>query len=112
MSIFTSLLKPITALASEFIEDKDKSKALAMRMQELVESSVKSAREHDKASYGNKYIDGIRGLVRPLITVAFAGNYITAEEAFTSYDYAILGMVLGFWFGGRELQKLFKSRGK
>ena len=104
---FSGALGKVADVVSEFVEDKDKANELAIKMQEIVNQSVNSAREHDKASYGNPMVDAIRGLIRPAITAAFSSMYVIAKLVpalgitFSEYDYAILGLVLAFWFADR-----------
>ena len=112
---FTKVADGFVNLASEYIEDKDKRNEFLTKQEALVNDMVKSAREHDKASYGIKLVDIIRGLIRPIITVEFSTMYIVAKLVpsagieFNEYDYAILGVVLTFWFGDRVI-KNFKKK--
>lgn len=100
----------LIGLGSEYIEDKDKRNEFSFKVQEMIHTATDSARDHDKASYGITFVDAIRGLIRPVITLAMSANYvINRGENFNQYDYMVLGVVLTFWFGGRELQKLFKK---
>jgi hypothetical protein len=69
---------------------------------------ISDARSHDKASYGGGFVDFMRGIVRPVITLAAFAFYVYAKfEAIglTVEDYSIIGMVLAFWFGGKFLGK-------
>lgn len=103
-----SLIEPVTSLVSEFITDKDKVNELAGKMNELYEKGLKSAREHDKASYGDKLVDRFRGLIRPTCTAIVIVWYVYArinDIILDEKDYAIIGGVLAFWFGFRPFDK-------
>jgi hypothetical protein len=74
---------------------------------------------------GVKFIDGLRGSVRPVITYAFFGLFIFVEvsayigltaqgvsaldAANATFDEdikALFAAVLSFWFGGRAIQRM------
>ena len=74
---------------------------------------------------GVKFIDGLRGSVRPVITYAFFGLFVFVEvsayigltaqgvsaldAANATFDEdikALFAAVLSFWFGGRAIQRM------
>lgn len=79
----------------------------------------------DKASYGIKGVDGLRGVIRPLITLLFTGytmylvtmlNYYAPRAAITptlfadtvAWVFFETSVVVGWWFGARAgTQKTF-----
>jgi hypothetical protein len=74
---------------------------------------------------GVKFIDGLRGSVRPVITYAFFGLFVfvevsaylaltaqgisaldAAQVTFDEDTKALFAAVISFWFGGRAIQKM------
>lgn len=62
------------------------------------------------------FIEVFNSCVRPMVTYAVLVFYgvhkfgiVTAE--FTEFDQSTLMLVLGFWFGGRLMQKTFAKKG-
>lgn len=89
-------------------------------------ASVKAAHSNDGPS-GSKFIDGLRGSVRPIITYWFMGLYTfskhtiyqgvsgkawqqVGEAMFTEYDLALFATILSFWFGDRIRKYLNANR--
>ncbi|MCK5606049.1 hypothetical protein KAR91_29390 [Candidatus Pacearchaeota archaeon] len=107
----SGIFQPAKELISEFIVDKDQANELQFKMNELYAESLNSAREHDKASYGIWVVDFCRGMVRPVITVLSTTLWVVAKFypeygiELNNYDYAIIGGVNAFWFGGKFLNK-------
>ena len=111
MNFFGKLVEPLTKLASEFITDSDKVNELVFKASQLFEEGLKSARDHDKASYGITIVDAVRGLIRPIITFGFGALFVVAKFypekgiVLNDQDYLMIGGVMTFWFGGRFLGK-------
>lgn len=115
MSAITDVVKgffePAKDLISEFIEDKDQANKLQFELNKLFADSLNSARDHDKASYGIWIVDFFRGMIRPVITMAFGTLFVVAKLypelgiVLTTEDYAMIGGVMAFWFGGKFLGK-------
>ena len=86
--------------------------------------ALAAAHAADRASYGNKIVDGIRGLVRPVLTAVLVGmalyvNYVLLmllREAWPTLNpedrlnltlialewlFFQAGAAIGFWFGSR-----------
>ncbi len=110
--ILGDLAGKLTGLASEYIVDKDKAIEFQMKLNKIIFDSVDSARDHDKASYGDtpegRVVDFFRGMIRPVITAGAAWYFVYAKMnsiALTDYDYAIIAGVFTFWFGGKFLGK-------
>lgn len=108
LGLLTGMLPKAVDLASEYILDKDKAAELVAKMNVLYNDALKSAREHDKASYGDVLVDRLRGLVRPVCTMIAISWYVYArvnDIALGHEDYAIIGGILAFWFGFRPFDK-------
>lgn len=110
--IVKGLLGPVTDIAKEFVVDKDQQAALEGKLAMFFANSINDAREHDKASYGSsisgRIVDFFRGMVRPLITLGAATYFVYAKVngiEISQYDYAIIGGIFTFWFGGKFLGK-------
>ena len=96
--------------------------------------ALRAAQEADKATYGDKWIDGLRGIVRPVLTFLLVGvalyvNYVLLQllrEVWPTLDtqekvklamvavewlFFQAGASIGFWFGSRG-QPRVKSAGK
>jgi hypothetical protein len=86
--------------------------------------ALRAAQDADKATYGNKHIDGLRGVVRPVLTFVLVAaalyvNYVllnllqqvwptldTADRvklAMIALEWLFFqaGAAIGFWFGSR-----------
>lgn len=115
MSIVTDVVKgffePAKELISEFVVDKDQANQLQFELNKLFADSLNSARDHDKATYGIWLVDFIRGMIRPVITICFGALFVIAKLfpekgiILTVEDYAMIGGVMAFWFGGKFLGK-------
>ena len=109
LGFLTKLITPVTDLVSEYVVDKDKANELVFKISAMYEEGLKSAREHDKASYGITIVDAVRGLIRPIITFGFGALFVVAKFypekgiILTDQDYLMIGGVMTFWFGGRFL---------
>ena len=110
--MFLDILKPAEKILDKFIPDKATKLKVELELQRLVYDSVNKAREHDKASYGvhwsGRLVDFFRGMVRPVITfTAFAYFIYMRVSGFElpESDYYLIGAILGFWFGGKFLNK-------
>tara|TARA_Y100001960_G_C14781757_1_gene887387 strand:- start:2946 stop:3332 length:387 start_codon:yes stop_codon:yes gene_type:complete len=73
-------------------------------------AEIDKARQHDITIGQNvsKFIINLRGLIRPVCTIAAFTWYIYAKLnniELTSEDYSIIGGVLAFWFGFRSYDK-------
>lgn len=83
-----------------------------------------SIREHDLALSGGEFIDTLRASIRPIVTYLFflmflivksSAAYVmltsgadipTTLQAIWDQDtFAIFGAIMGFWFGGRAIEK-------
>lgn len=102
----TGLDEGIVSKVSEAVEvylTKDE-KALAAVMAE-----VDKARQHDVAMGAvPAVVSLLRGLVRPVVTMAAFGWYVLARVCgieLGAEDYAIVGGIMAFWFGLRPFEK-------
>lgn len=73
-------------------------------------AEIDKARKHDILIGENvsKFVTNLRGLIRPLCTIAAFIWYIYAKLntiELTSEDYSIIGGILAFWFGFRSYEK-------
>ena len=84
-----------------------------------------SLRRHDAALGGGKFINSLRASVRPVITYLFFFTFVTIKVSalitllaagidiptalgviWDADTAAIFGAIMGFWFGGRLIEKL------
>jgi hypothetical protein len=108
LKLLDKLIKDPEQLAKAKFDLVELQQSGAIKELEAELADVASAREHDKASYGNSAVDFLRGIVRPVITLSAFSFYVYAKvEAvgLTAEDYGIIGMVLAFWFGGKFIGK-------
>ena len=108
----------------EFTVQADSTRDLAQI--KSIEQSIIQAHMPMKST-GVKFIDGLRGSVRPLVTFLFVGLYIASKScvlyygldngstmlefatvAFSEDDLAILATILAFWFGDRLVKNARK----
>jgi len=92
-------------------------------------SEIDNLYDHDRSISGGKFMDFIRASVRPVITYCFFALFVWTEFTVMNYllsqgadaleiaDYvwdsevmSLFGAVMGFWFGGRQIDKYRKSR--
>lgn len=71
---------------------------------------LEKARKHDNDinSQVSSYVINIRGLIRPICTIAAFMWYVYAKLnniVLDSHDYSIIGGILAFWFGFRSYEK-------
>lgn len=81
-----------------------------VELEKEIINEIDKARQHDIkiGENVNKFITNLRGLIRPLCTVAAFVWYIYAKLnhiELTSEDYSIIGGVMAFWFGFRSYEK-------
>tara|TARA_Y100000034_G_scaffold136371_1_gene212453 strand:+ start:12001 stop:12486 length:486 start_codon:yes stop_codon:yes gene_type:complete len=81
-------------------------------------------RRHDSTLDGGRFINALRASVRPVLTYSFFGVFVTIKvlaattlmnDGVTALDAmdviwddnakAMFGAIVGFWFGGRMIQK-------
>ncbi|MCA3244374.1 MAG: hypothetical protein INF43_03590 [Alphaproteobacteria bacterium] len=82
-----------------------------------VMAEIDKARQHDIAtdSAAPPVVVLLRGLVRPVITLAACFWYIFArlnEVPLQAEDYAIIGGIMAFWFGFRPFEKGLRPTSK
>lgn len=81
------------------------------RALESIMSEIDKARDHDTAmaaANSMPLVNLLRGLVRPVITLAAFFWYVYArcvELPMNGEDYAIIGGIMAFWFGLRPFEK-------
>jgi hypothetical protein len=80
------------------------------RAASAVMAEIEKARNHDAATAENAppIVVLLRGLVRPVITLAACFWYIYARligVELLAEDYAIIGGIMAFWFGFRPFEK-------
>lgn len=85
--------------------------------------------DHDSSLSGNKFVESLRASVRPVITYFFFLAFVVikgfilyhgieqghdiVELAMLLWDddtAAIFGAILGFWFGGRIIEKTYRRK--
>jgi len=90
-------------------------------------SEIDNLYAHDRSISGGRFMDFIRASVRPVITYCFFALFVWTELTITAYlidngatalDVAqyiwddevmsLFGAVMGFWFGGRQIEKYRK----
>ena len=109
------------------------SRRSELRLQELdKESDIAEAKgiyQHDRSIDGGKFINSLRGSVRPVITYAFflmfcateivilmkvlgsGGNWMDAITVMWSDEtQALFAAVMSFWFGNRAVSKYMSIR--
>ena len=78
--------------------------------------AVERARRHDiDMAVRLPVIDLLRGIVRPVVTLAAFCWYVYARSNGISMlpeDYAIIGGIVAFWFGFRPFEKVGGGGGK
>lgn len=94
-------------------------------------TDIVSARKHDKPT-GIRWIDGLRGTVRPFITYGFFALYVAVKIAqynilmsgggfeiewttavtmlWQTEEMAIFATIISFWFSGRLMDKMFNGK--
>ena len=104
----------------------------AAQMEQAAAEGIKSAHEHDKAimSKASKWIVNFNGMVRPTVTFIFVLELVGINvflcyflmthtelikdmdslmtyigQIFTPEEMAMLGAIIGYWFGSRGFQK-------
>lgn len=98
----------VSAAVSEFLTRDERAAAAVM-------AEIEKARSHDVALADNAppLVQLLRGLVRPIITLAACFWYIGARLygiPLGPEDYAIIGGIMAFWFGFRPFEKGLESR--
>jgi hypothetical protein len=93
----------VSAAVSDFLTQDERAQAAVM-------AEIEKARQHDVALGENTppIVALLRGLVRPVITLAACFWYIYARMAgieLTVEDYTIIGGIMAFWFGFRPFEK-------
>jgi hypothetical protein len=83
--------------------------------QRQVMAEIEKARQHDVATAGNapSVVILLRGLVRPVVTLAAFAWYLTARIMglpLSGEDYAIVGGIVAFWFGFRPFEKALNQQ--
>ncbi len=99
----------VSAAVSEFLTRDERAAAAVM-------AEIEKARSHDVATADNAppVVTLLRGLVRPVITLAACFWYIYARMAgvpLVAEDYAIIGGIMAFWFGFRPFEKVAAAGG-
>lgn len=98
----------------------------SIAQQQAIEAAFKQQGEDAKSSY--KWVAALSALVRPAITYILFGMYVTfklvlvnhalsmgmpvvevVQLHWTGDDFAMLSMILTFWFLGRPLEKYQKT---
>lgn len=105
-------IAPVTDIVKEYVVDKDKQIEMQHKLESVYLESVNAARLHDKATYGITFVDAVRGLVRPVITMFSMALFAYCKIegiALTELDYAMIGSPMAFWFGGRFINKDSKN---
>ena len=86
------------------------------------QESLQASYEHDKATYGGGFVDTLRGLVRPLVTLANMAILLTlavlcyrqlqgelssevARQVITTF-LGLATLTITWWFGGRQVDKM------
>ncbi len=88
--------------------------AIALELQAEI-TSIKGSHKAMKMT-GIKFIDGLRGSVRPVITYWFMGlytyakvtAYIADEVVWSEMDQALFATIIAFWFGDR-IRKYYEA---
>ena len=93
----------VSAAVADFLTQDERAQAAVM-------AEIDKARVHDTAANDNAppIVQLLRGLVRPIITLAACFWYIYARlngVDLTTEDYAIIGGIMAFWFGFRPFEK-------
>lgn len=93
----------VSAAVNDFLTKDERAQAAVM-------NEIEKARQHDIATAENTppIVALLRGLVRPVITLAACFWYIYARligVELTGEDYAIIGGIMAFWFGFRPFEK-------
>tara|TARA_Y100001960_G_C14503829_1_gene742972 strand:- start:228 stop:629 length:402 start_codon:yes stop_codon:yes gene_type:complete len=85
-------------------------KIFEQEIDQHLSKELEKARKHDNDinSQVSSYVINIRGLIRPICTVAAFIWYVYAKLNnidLDSQDYSIIGGILAFWFGFRSYEK-------
>jgi hypothetical protein len=100
----------VGAAVSDFLTRDERAAAAVM-------AEIEKARQHDAATGAEAppVVVLLRGLVRPIITLAACFWYIFARlnnVPLLAEDYAIIGGIMAFWFGFRPFEKGLRSTPK
>lgn len=93
----------VSAAVSDFLTRDERAAAAVL-------ADIEKARRHDieTATNAPPVVVLLRGLVRPVITLAACFWYIYARLSgvpLLAEDYAIIGGIMAFWFGFRPFEK-------
>ena len=116
----------------EEIKTEQVAMQTAAQMEQAAAEGIKSAHEHDKAimDKASKWIVNFNGMVRPTVTFIFVLELVGINvflcyflmthtelikdmdslityigQIFTPEEMAMLGAIIGYWFGSRGFQK-------
>jgi hypothetical protein len=97
----------IVSEISQYIKD---DKLFEQELENHLSQEIEKARLHDNSinTQVSSYVINIRGLIRPVCTVAAFIWYVYAKLngiSLDSQDYSIIGGILAFWFGFRSYEK-------
>jgi hypothetical protein len=98
----------VSSVVSSYLTQDEKAAAAIM-------SEIDKAREADSTlgPLVPQFVNTLRGLVRPLITLVAFFWYVYARSVhieITGEDYAIIGGIVAFWFGFRPFEKMGTPR--
>ncbi len=103
-------VQKVSTAVNDFLSRDERAAAAIM-------AEIEKARHHDveTAAGAPPLVVLLRGLVRPVITLAACFWYIFARlnnVPLLAEDYAIIGGIMAFWFGFRPFEKGLRSGSK
>ena len=119
--IISTVGNTVTGILDKFVGDKigDKERIELENQMKLaimadIETHEKNIVALQTHKTGNKWVDGFRGLVRPLIALFFMGLFVAdkfgyLDRPLTQFDQWVMGSIISFYFVLREVGK-FKNK--
>lgn len=116
-SITGTISNILDKIVGDKIDESDKEKLkneMAIAIIADVQTHEKNIVELQTHKTGNKWVDGFRGIVRPLIALFFMGLFVADKfewisKPLTDFDQWVMGSIISFYFVLREVGK-FKNK--
>jgi hypothetical protein len=143
LGVFTSVIPGVLDMfkqRQEYAHDREMAKLRMDAAAQGVDLNIKleeakadanegeSLRQHDAAISGGKFVDALRGSIRPVITYVFFFLFVAIKVAalyvmlstgmpittalpaiWDTETTALFGAIMGFWFGSRTIERQKKA---
>jgi len=110
--IFNAIQKAVDKIVPDANERLKLKDSLVTELLDADKSYLESLVKIQTSSSGVRWIDGIKHLVRPIITFMVMGrllqSWITGVEI-SSNEWLLLQIVIGFYFVSRGAEKMIKK---